>query len=325
MSAGLFVAVGLFIALLSELRRREIVRRKRAEEMVRQAAQDLRRSNTDLEQFACIASHDLQEPLRAVAGFVTLLRNRYQGKLDGEADKFIDFAVDGVSRMSQLIQDLLAYSRVGTHGKQPEPTPCGQSLENALANLQTSISKQNAKITHDPLPVVMADAAQLTQLFQNLIGNAVKFRRDGVPPEIHVGANARATNGSCGSRTTASASRPTSMSGSSRSSSDCMARRNIRARALAWRSAGRSLSVMAEGFGLNRASGKARRSTLRCPMVAEKRHECWSFQDSFSSLTKRRCIGAMSHCGLASPGASPRPELWTGIQGAGGGYPHLAL
>ena len=90
--------------------------------------------------------------------------------------------------MSQLIQDLLAYSRVGTHGKQPKPTPCGQPLENALANLQTSISKQNAKITYDPLPVVMADAAQLTQLFQNLIGNAVKFRHDDVPPEIHVGA-----------------------------------------------------------------------------------------------------------------------------------------
>ena len=187
-SAGLFVAVGLFVALLSELRRREIVRRKRAEEMVRQAAQDLKRSNTDLEQFACIASHDLQEPLRTVAGFVTLLRDRYRGKLDDEADKFIDFAVDGVSRMSQLIQDLLAYSRVGTHGKQPEPTPCGRSLENALTNLQTSISKQNAKITYDPLPVVMADAAQLTQLFQNLIGNAVKFRHDDVPPEIHVGA-----------------------------------------------------------------------------------------------------------------------------------------
>ena len=117
-----------------------------------------------------------------------LLQKQYQGKLDSEADKFIDFAVDGVSRMSQLIQDLLAYSRVGTHGKQPEPTPCGQSLENALANLQTSISKQNAKITYDPLPVVMADAAQLTQLFQNLIGNAVKFCRDDVPPEIHVGA-----------------------------------------------------------------------------------------------------------------------------------------
>ena len=187
-SAGLFVAVGLFVALLSELRRREIVRRKRAEEMVRQAAQDLKRSNTDLEQFACIASHDLQEPLRTVAGFVTLLRDRYRGKLDDEADKFIDFAVDGVSRMSQLIQDLLAYSRVGTHGKQPEPTPCGQSLENALTNLQTSISKQNAKITHDPLPVVMADAAQLSQLFQNLIGNAVKFRHDDVPPEIRIGA-----------------------------------------------------------------------------------------------------------------------------------------
>ena len=187
-TAGLFVAVGLFVALLSELRRRDSVRRKRAEEMARQAAQDLRRSNTDLEQFACIAGHDLQEPLRAVAGFVTLLRDRYQGRLDSEADKFIDFALDGVNRMSRLIQDLLAYSRVGTHGKQFEPTPCGQAMDNALANLQTSISKENAKIGYDSLPVVMADATQLTQLFQNLIGNAVKFRRDDVPPEIHVGA-----------------------------------------------------------------------------------------------------------------------------------------
>ncbi len=187
-TAGLFVAVGLFVALLSELRRRDSVRRKRAEEMARQAAQDLRRSNTDLEQFACIAGHDLQEPLRTVAGFVTLLRDRYQGRLDSEADKFIDFALDGVNRMSRLIQDLLAYSRVGTHGKQFEPTPCGQAMDNALANLQTSISKENAKIGYDSLPVVMADATQLTQLFQNLIGNAVKFRRDDVPPEIHVGA-----------------------------------------------------------------------------------------------------------------------------------------
>ena len=93
--------------------------------------------------------------------------------------------------MSQLIQDLLAYSRVGTHGKQPEPTPSGQLLEIALTNLQTSISKANAKITSDPLPVVMADATQLTQLFQNLIGNAVKFRHDDVPPEIHVGSQRR--------------------------------------------------------------------------------------------------------------------------------------
>ncbi len=187
-SAGLFVVVGLFIALLSELRRREIVRRKRAEQALRQAAQDLKRSNDDLEQFASIASHDLQEPLRTVAGFVTLLRDQYRGQFDDDADKFIDFTLDGVSRMSQLIQDLLAYSRVGTHHKQPEPTPCGQLLENALADLQTSISKANAKITSDLLPVVVADATQLTQLFQNLIGNAVKFRHDDVPPEIHVGA-----------------------------------------------------------------------------------------------------------------------------------------
>ena len=266
-TAGLFVAVGLFVALLSELRRRDSVRRKRAEEMARQAAQDLRRSNTDLEQFACIAGHDLQEPLRAVAGFVTLLRDRYQGRLDSEADKFIDFALDGVNRMSRLIQDLLAYSRVGTHGKQFEPTPCGQAMDNALANLQTSISKENAKIGYDSLPVVMADATQLTQLFQNLIGNAVKFRRDDVPPEIHVARSAKAINGSCGSRTTALASRPISMSASSRSLSGCTARRNIRAQALAWRSAGRSFSVMADGFGWNRAPGKARRSALRCLLL----------------------------------------------------------
>jgi light-regulated signal transduction histidine kinase (bacteriophytochrome) len=188
-AVGIFVVAGLFIVLFSELRRREIVRRKRAEQTVRQTAQELRRSNADLEQFACIASHDLQEPLRAVTGFVTLLRDRYRGKLDDEADKLVDLALDGANRMSQFIQDLLAYSRVETHGKQPEPTPCERSLETAFANLQTNIANRNAKITHDPLPVVMADGAQLTQLFQNLIGNAVRFCRDNVPPEIHVGAN----------------------------------------------------------------------------------------------------------------------------------------
>ena len=152
-------------------------------------SQELKRSNQDLEQFASIASHDLQEPLRAVGGFVRLLQQKYEGKLDSEADKFIDFAMDGVSRMSELIRDLLLYSRVATHPGQPEPTPCEEALKNALANLQSSIEQRSATIQHDPLPIVMADATQLMQLFQNLIGNAVKFCRDGVPPQVHVGAN----------------------------------------------------------------------------------------------------------------------------------------
>ncbi len=155
---------------------RDITSRKQAEEEIKQMAVELTRSNAELEQFAYVASHDLQEPLRAVAGTVQLLQQRYQGKLDARADEFIAHAVDGVTRMQALINDLLAFSRVGTRGQPFKPTDCLASLTAALTNLATPIQESKAVVTHDSLPTVMADPTQMAQLFQNLIGNAIKFR-----------------------------------------------------------------------------------------------------------------------------------------------------
>jgi light-regulated signal transduction histidine kinase (bacteriophytochrome) len=166
---------------------RDITERKRAEQKLKQTMAELARSNRELEQFAYVASHDLQEPLRMVASYVQLLARRYQGRLDADADEFIAYAVDGATRMQALINDLLAYSRVGTRGRPFEPTDCEAILDQALANLQVAIEESGAVVTHDPLPTVMADGTQLVQLFQNLIGNAVKFRGE-QPPRIHISA-----------------------------------------------------------------------------------------------------------------------------------------
>jgi len=169
---------------------RDITARKEAEEALRQALAELERSNRELEQFAYVVSHDLQEPLRMVASYAQLLARRYRGRLDPDADDFITFMVDGASRMQQMINDLLAYSRVHTRGRPFEPTDCQAALDRALANLQMAIQESGASITHAPLPTVMADASQLAQLFQNLIGNAIKFRSE-APPRIHIGAQRR--------------------------------------------------------------------------------------------------------------------------------------
>jgi len=134
-----------------------------------------------------VASHDLQEPLRAVAGMVQLLQQRYQGKLDERADEYIGHAVDAAMRMQKLINDLLDYSRVGRLGKSFEATDLEKCFKNALANLQLSMQESNAQITHDPLPTLMVDATQITQMLQNLIGNAIKFRGER-PLHIHIGA-----------------------------------------------------------------------------------------------------------------------------------------
>ncbi len=158
------------------------------EDRVEERTADLRRSNAELEQFAYVASHDLQEPLRMVASYTQLLERRYKDKLDSDAQEYIAFAVDGTVRMKQLINDLLMYSRVGTHGRDREPTDCDTVVEHALANLKTAIEECGARMTVDPLPTVLADGVQLGQLFQNLIGNAVKYRGSNGTPEIHVGA-----------------------------------------------------------------------------------------------------------------------------------------
>ena len=166
---------------------RDITERQKAEAELAQKTTELQRSNQELEQFAYVASHDLQEPLRMVSSYVQLLARRYQGKLDQDADEFIAFAVDGATRMQRLINDLLVYSRVGTRGKKFEPVDGYQALAAALDNLQLALQENAASITHDPLPTVMADGSQLTQLFQNLIGNAIKFHGE-EKPQVHVGA-----------------------------------------------------------------------------------------------------------------------------------------
>jgi signal transduction histidine kinase len=148
---------------------------------------ELGRSNAELQQFAYVASHDLQEPLRMVSSYTQLLGRRYKGKLDADADEFIAFAVDGAMRMQKLIQDLLAYSRVSTGGQQFEPASIETVLNYALANVANAVKESQALVTHDPLPTVPGDERQLVQLFQNLLSNAVKFRGE-QPPRIHVSA-----------------------------------------------------------------------------------------------------------------------------------------
>src|SRR5271170_5712780 len=164
---------------------RDISKRKMAEADLLHKVEELNRSNVELGQFAYIASHDLQEPLRMVASYTQLLSRRYKGKLDADADEFIAFAVDGAGRMQRLIQDLLAYSRVGTKGKDLLETSSEEALQQALINLRGAIQESGAVITHDPLPPVMADEMQLVQLFQNLIGNAIKYQNPGVP-KVHI-------------------------------------------------------------------------------------------------------------------------------------------
>ncbi len=174
------------LVLANERLEEDISARKLAEQELAAKAQELARSNADLERFAYVASHDLQEPLRMVASYTQLLARRYQGKLD--ADEFIGFAVDGANRMQQLIQDLLSYSRLTSKGKALEVTESQTACNNALANLRQSIEDSGAVVTVESLPAVLADATQLSQLFQNLIGNSIKYnsRR----PEIHVAASA---------------------------------------------------------------------------------------------------------------------------------------
>ncbi len=152
----------------------------------RRVREELERSNRDLEQFAFVASHDLQEPLRTVASFAELLEGRYGNRLDPLGKRYLAYAVDATRRMRHLIQDLLAYARVATSGRPLEEQAAGDALAAALANLASAVSETRACVTQDPLPAVQADAVQLVQLFQNLLGNALKFSRPGELPRIHV-------------------------------------------------------------------------------------------------------------------------------------------
>ena len=164
----------------------DITTRKTAEEELAAKSGALEHSNKELEQFAYVASHDLQEPLRMITSYLQLLVRRYRDKLDGDALEFIDYAVDGASRMKQLINDLLVYSRVNTVTKEFALTDMEEVFQSAVKNLQVVIEESQAEITHDPLPIVMADDVQMVSLFQNLIGNAIKYQGDEVP-RIHIG------------------------------------------------------------------------------------------------------------------------------------------
>jgi light-regulated signal transduction histidine kinase (bacteriophytochrome) len=170
--AGLFVLASVV----------DITERKRAEV-------ELRRSNEELERFAYVASHDLQEPLRMVRSYVQLFGKRYKGKLDADADEFVGFALEGALRMQRLIEDLLALSRVGTRGAALVPTDVNDVVDRALQSLKLLIEETGASVTREALPTVSADAGQLEHVFLNLIGNALKFR-GAEPPQVHVAAQA---------------------------------------------------------------------------------------------------------------------------------------
>jgi PAS domain S-box-containing protein len=166
----------------------DITARRLAEDRLRRMNEELARSNKELEQFAYISSHDLQEPLRNIVAFTGLLRDRYQGRLDAKADEYLAYTAEGATRMQTLINDLLAYSRVGGQPGELTPTDVREALETALTNLEAPRQAADAVVTIGQLPTLTADGAQLAQVFQNLIGNSIKYRRADVVPEIHVGA-----------------------------------------------------------------------------------------------------------------------------------------
>ncbi len=167
---------------------RDITEQKKAEIKIKEKTEELKRSNIELEQFAYIVSHDLQEPLRSISGFTEILARRYKNKLDPEADQFITYVINGSKRMQQMINDILALSRVGTKTKEFLPAYITDVLDSVFINLRLLIEKNNAIITYDKMPIVNVDKSQFVQLFQNLVENAIKFRKKDVIPKIHISA-----------------------------------------------------------------------------------------------------------------------------------------
>jgi PAS domain S-box-containing protein len=165
----------------------DITARRETENGLEKARKELERSNEELYRFGYVASHDLQEPLRMIVSYVQLLERRYKGKLDSDADDYINFAVDGAKRMQNLINDLLSYSRVDSRGKVFESTNMEKVFEAAMDNLQVAIEDSKAEVTHEPLPTVVADEVQMVQIFQNMVANAIKFH-DKEAPRVHVSA-----------------------------------------------------------------------------------------------------------------------------------------
>ncbi|HMK46176.1 MAG TPA: PAS domain S-box protein [Methanocella sp.] len=175
---------GMYLGSIS----RDVTEQRLIQEQLESDRAELKRSNEELEKFAYVASHDLQEPLRTVSSYVQLLQRRYEGKLDSSADEYINYAVEGTGRMQQMIRDLLQYSRISTRGQSPVPTDLGPVLDQVLQNLSASIKESQGSIVHTPMPVVLVDPLQASQLLQNLISNALKFRKKGVSPEVRITA-----------------------------------------------------------------------------------------------------------------------------------------
>jgi PAS domain S-box-containing protein len=184
-----FDASGELVAISAIVR--DITELKKADEILKFKLEELARSNKELEQFAYVSSHDLQEPLRMIMSYLQLLQRRYQGNLDDKADKYIHFAVDGAFRMQNLINDILEFSRVTTITREPGPTNCEFILNQVLFNLKSFIKENKAIISHGSLPEVMIDSIQLVQIFQNLIINGIKFHSE-VAPKIHIAAEKKA-------------------------------------------------------------------------------------------------------------------------------------
>jgi signal transduction histidine kinase len=185
---GLLLSGGL-AATSAAMLRREIIARRAAEDQSRERQAELARSNAELEQFASIASHDLQEPLRMVSSYTQLLRRRYADKLDAEANEFIGYAVDGAKRMQLLIIDLLQFSRIASRAKPMEPVDLELALDDTLKDLEVRIEDCSGTVTHDPLPTVRADPVQIRQLLLNLIGNGLKFQPLGGKPAVRLSAS----------------------------------------------------------------------------------------------------------------------------------------
>ncbi len=244
---------------------RDVTVRRESEEQLRRLNQDLRRINQDLQQFSYAASHDLKEPLRTVTNYLQLIRARYSGKLlDEEAGQLFDVAVSGAQRMHALVEALLEYSRTGEVGDATlESVAAGKVVGDVITSLQSAISETHAEVVVGPLPVVTANPLYLTQVFENLIGNALKYRSE-QPPRITVSAAGRRSASGCFRwKTTASGFRPNIRRRFSASSNACMAT-NIRAPASAWRRARKSSTGMAGPSGWSRRAAKGRASRLRC-------------------------------------------------------------
>ena len=242
---------------------RDVTQQHEDQEVLRRNVEELQRSNEERQRFAYVASHDLQEPLRSIVSFSQLLERRLSDNGDPDVREFLGFIIEGGLRMQALIRDLLRLSRIETTARPAEPTDAGRVVAGVLAALETPIREAGATVTVGDLPVVTADEAQLAQVFANLIGNALKYRRPDVPPEVRLLAERRGTSGSsrCGTAGSGSGSRPSTSTGSSRCSTASIQRTSTRGRGSASPSSKRSSSVTAAGSGSSPSRARGRPSS----------------------------------------------------------------